>query len=146
MPALLNLFPRVEQAVLYETQAILAQMPQVIGASILGGFGMGPVAAINNLVKQQSQLMQLMQNPAAMTSDTKKAHGHAYGSLLAAYAGALNSLTAFQLAGQYLQQSINPGSPAGTMLQSRLATISNTQRVATENLKLLTSLGRILNG
>ncbi|HDR9103622.1 TPA: hypothetical protein QDB04_000342 [Burkholderia vietnamiensis] len=146
MPALMNLFPKVEQAILKETQAILSQLPQIIGASILSGFGMGPVAAVNNLVKQQSQMLQLIQTPATATLGANKTSRHAYDSLTAGYTGALKSLTAFHLAGLFLQQSIDASSPAGAMLQSRLATISNAQRVASLSLKALTQLGRGFHG
>lgn len=142
----MNLFPKVEQAILKQTQAILSQLPQIIGASILSGFGMGPVAAVNNLVKQQNQMLQLIQAPASATSGTNKASRHTYDSLATGYTGALKSLTAFHLAGLFLQQSIDASSPAGAMLQSRLATISNAQRVALASLKALTQLGRGLSG
>jgi hypothetical protein len=54
--------------------------------------------------------------------------------------GALHSLTAFHMAGQYLQREINPESQAGSLLQSRLDDISSARLLAVSNLQRLTRL------
>lgn len=114
MPALLLMFPTAQPSLLFDAHSIISQVGQTIGMSILQSFGLGALGSL----QQQNRQWQ----------------GGNQASLLAGYAGALRSLTAYHMAGQFLQRSINPSSQAGALLQSRLDDFANARFIAASNL------------
>jgi hypothetical protein len=122
MGVLLVMFPMAQQSLLFEANSILSQVRKNIGQSILQGFGLGALGAVQ---QHNNQFARGLSNGNQV-------------SFIAGLTGALHSLTAFHMAGQYLQREINPASNAGSLLQSRLDDISNARLLAVSNLQQLT--------